>query len=99
MRSPSVYGDPPGEDRMEVNGVVFKKNQKVRLSPANDGTSDIADSLLIEKVATVETIYIDYEDNVHLAVTVDDDPGQDMKRELGLYMYFSPDEVEVIEDE
>jgi hypothetical protein len=98
MRSPGVYGDTPGEDRMEVDGVVYKKGGKVRLNPSGDST-DIQDSLLVDKVATIETIYIDYEDKVHLAVTIDEDPGQDMRRDLGLYMYFKPEEVEVVDNE
>lgn len=97
MRSPDVYGDTPGEDRMEVNGVVYKKGGKVRLTPSGD-SSDIQDSLLVDKIASIETIYIDYDDKVHLAVTIDEDPGQDLKQDLGLYLYFSPDEVEVIDE-
>ena len=30
----------------------------------------------------------------HLAVTVDDDPGADLKEAHGRYLYFAPDEVE-----
>ena len=33
---------------------------------------------------------------VHLCVTVDDDPGQDIMRDIGRYLYFKPTEVEVI---
>jgi hypothetical protein len=29
-------------------------------------------------------------------VTVDDDPGQDLMRDIGRYLYFKPDEVEGI---
>ena len=97
MRSPDVYGETPGEDRLEVDGVIYKKGGKVRLNPSGD-RSDIQDSLLINKIATIETIYIDYEDKVHLAVTIDDDPGQDMRRDLGLYLYFKPQEVEILQD-
>ena len=32
----------------------------------------------------------------HLAVTVDDDPGADLKTAHGRYLYFAPDEVEPI---
>jgi hypothetical protein len=98
MRSSDAYGKPPGKDRMKIEGVVYKKGSKVRLNPTERRT-DIADSILKDKIATIETIYVDYEDNVHLAVTVDEDPGQDLRHDLGLYMYFKPDEVEIISNE
>ena len=47
------------------------------------------------KAATIERIYVDYEDGVHLGVTVDDDPGQDLMRESGRYLFFKPEEVEL----
>ena len=43
--------------------------------------------------ATIERIYLDYDGRVHLAVTVDDDPGQDLLREMGRYLFFDPSEV------
>ena len=46
--------------------------------------------------ATIERIYRDYEDGVHIAVTVDDDPGQELMRDIGRYLYFKPAEVEVV---
>jgi hypothetical protein len=97
MRSPGVYDKPPGEDQIEIEGTVYEKGSKVRLEPSGNRT-DIADSLLKGKTATIETIYIDYEDHVHFAVTIDDDPGQDLRSDLGLYMYFKPDEVELINE-
>jgi hypothetical protein len=44
--------------------------------------------------ATLERIYVDYDGRVHLAVTVDDDPGQELMRETGRYLFFFADEVE-----
>jgi hypothetical protein len=96
MRSPGAQGRPPGEDRLEIDGTVYEKGNKVRLRPREEGT-DIADSILKGKIATIETIYIDYEDQPHLAVTIDDDPGQDMRHDLGLYMYYKPEEVELVD--
>jgi hypothetical protein len=54
------------------------------------------DLVLKDRVAVIEAIEYDFEDRIHLAVTVADDPG----RELGLvYMpghrfFFGPDEVQ-----
>ena len=32
-------------------------------------------------------------------MTVDDDPGQDIMRDIGRYLYFKPDEVEAMASE
>ena len=44
--------------------------------------------------ATIERIYVDYDGRVHLGVTVDDDPGQQLLRETGRYLFFFANEVE-----
>ena len=47
-------------------------------------------------MATIERIYYDYDGTVHLAVTVDDVPGQELMRDIGRFLYFTPTEVEVV---
>ena len=54
------------------------------------------DHLLTGRTATIERIYVDYDDLVHLCVTVDDDPGQELMRDIGRYLYFKPSEVEAL---
>jgi hypothetical protein len=66
----------------------------VRLRPERNRNAQ--DHLLEGRSATIERIYVDYEDAVHLCVTVDDDPGQQLMRDIGRYLYFKPDEVEAI---
>ena len=95
MRSPNVTGVVPGETVKMINGILYSKGDKVRLK-LGKRNADVYDILLNEKIATIEIIYTDYEDNVHLAVTIDDDPAQEMQRELGMYLFFSPDEMEHI---
>ena len=56
------------------------------------------DHLVAGRMATIERIYVDYDGDVHLGVTVDDVPGQDMMRDIGRYLFFKPDEVEVPAD-
>jgi hypothetical protein len=46
--------------------------------------------------ATIERIYVDYDGKVHLGVTVDDDPGQELMRETGRFLFFFPPEVELV---
>ena len=47
--------------------------------------------------ATIERIFVDYDGKVHLAVTVDDDPGQELMRETSRFLFFFAPEVEVVE--
>jgi hypothetical protein len=46
--------------------------------------------------ATLERIYPDYDDGIHLAVTVDDDPGRELTRETGRDLFLRPNEVRAI---
>jgi hypothetical protein len=85
-------GNAPGELVKMIDGVLYSKGDKVRLR-LGKRRSDASDMLLDGKIATIEIIYTDYDDNIHLAVTIDEDPGQDLQRELGIYRFFSPDEV------
>jgi hypothetical protein len=82
----------PGEDRVTDDGVTFVKGAKLLLRPGTDRS--VHDRLLDGRSATLERIYIDYDDRVHLAVTVDDDPGQDLMRQTGRYLFFFPHEVQ-----
>jgi hypothetical protein len=81
----------PGEARATVDGVTFERGAKVLLAPGTD--RDPYDRMLDGRCATLERIYLDYEGGVHLAVTVDDDPGQELMRETGRYLFFRPHEV------
>ena len=54
------------------------------------------DLALAGRVAVIESIEQDLEDRVHVAVIVEDDPGQDlgMLRQPGHRFFFSPEELE-----
>ena len=81
---------------VRVCGVELRKGDRVRLWPQR--TTDIIDLALAGKIATIEAIEQDYEERVHLAVVIDDDPGRDMGelRQPGHRFFFSPDEVEPV---
>jgi hypothetical protein len=81
----------PGEDSATVDGVTFIKGSKLLLTPGTDRS--VHDRMLDGRQATLERIYVDYDERVHLAVTVDDDPGQQLMRETGRYLFFFPTEV------
>ena len=95
MRTSDAMGNTPGEVVKMVNGILYSKGDKVRLK-LGQRRSDASDMLIDGRIATIEIIHTDYDDKVHIAVTMDDDPGQDMLRDLGIYRFFSPDEVEHI---
>jgi hypothetical protein len=83
-----------GEEAITVDGRTFARGGHVVLRPGAGHHAQ--DHLLDGRGATIERIYVDYDDQVHLCVTVDDDPGQDLMRDIGRYLYFKPAEVEVI---
>ncbi|MGI8643978.1 MAG: hypothetical protein ACR2LS_07660, partial [Thermomicrobiales bacterium] len=89
----------PAPDHVDVRGVTVTKGSRVLLHPRPGG--DIMDIALAGKVAIIEQIDQDYEDRVHLAVTIEDDPGRGLgaDRVLGHRFYFSIDEVEPIDGE
>ena len=91
--------EKPAPQSVRVFGVELRKGDRVRLWPQK--TADIIDMALEGKVAVIEAIEQDFEDQVHLAVVLDDDPGRDfgMTRLPGHRFFFSPEEVEPVTDE
>jgi hypothetical protein len=85
--------ETPGEQETVVGGVTVRRGAKLVLRPR--AGADAQDFLLEGRTATLERIYVDYDDAVHLAVTVDSDPMQQVLRESGRFLFFKPDEVEV----
>ena len=82
-----------------VGGVRVRLGDRVRLRPRAGG--DIFDLALAGQVAVVESIEQTYEDKVHLAVVLEDDPGRDlgMMRQPGHRFFFGAEEIEpYIED-
>lgn len=79
-----------------VLGVNLRVGDRVRLCPRKK--ADILDMALAGKVALIEAIEQDFEDNIQLAVVLDDDPGRDfgMMRQPGHRFFFSPEEVEPV---
>jgi len=81
-------------EEIMVAGIAVKAGDRVRLKPRAGG--DIFDLALAGKTATIEAIEQDYENKIHLAVVIDDDPGKDMGflRQPGHRFFFTPEEVE-----
>jgi hypothetical protein len=104
MDNPVESWDPLQErtqlEKLLSAGIELKPGDRVRLRPRHVG-GDIFDIALRGRTATIAAIEQDYENRIHLAVTVDDDPGNDLGVEgkPGHRFFFSPDEVEVIGDD
>lgn len=71
------------------------KGARVRLRPRR--RADAQDMFLVGRIATVEQVKEDVDGRSHIAVTVDDDPASDIHRWYGRFLYFAPDEVELVE--
>jgi hypothetical protein len=78
---------------LDLRGVDLRVGDRVILSPQKK--ADIMDMALAGKVAVIEAIEQDFEDQIQLAVVLDDDPGREfgMMRQPGHRFFFSPDEV------
>jgi hypothetical protein len=86
-------------ESIQVFGIELRVGSRVRLWPQK--TADIMDMALKGKVAIIEAIEQDFDDQVHLAVVVEDDPGREfgMLRQPGHRFFFSPEEVEPVDQE
>ena len=99
-REPSALGDPfealekPAPRSVVIDGAEITRGSRVRLRPRSGG--DIFDLALAGRVGIVEAIEQDYDDRLHLSITVEDDPGRELgeARVLGHRFFFSPEEVE-----
>lgn len=79
---------------LRVDESEVRPGDRVRLRPRPGG--DIFDIALAGRVATIEAIEQDYENKIHVAVVLEDDPGRDlgMLRQPGHRFFFSPEEIE-----
>jgi hypothetical protein len=68
---PHLAGEPPA-----VWDPALRVGAHVRLKPKPG--SDIMDVVLNDQLAVVEAIERDFEDRLHIAVTILDDPGRDL---------------------
>ena len=84
----------PWSDTTPVGDVEVGKGTRVRLRPSR--RADAQDLFVAGRSATVAGVFHDVDDDVHLAVVLDDDPGGDLHEAHGRYRYFRPDEVEVV---
>lgn len=89
-------GEAPIETT-DVGGVEVAVGDRIVVRP--NRRADAQDVFVAGRTATVERIVTDVEGTTHLAVTVDDDPAQELHRWYGRHLYFQPDEIEPLTDD
>ena len=83
----------PWSDTVRVGAAELGQGSRVTLRPSR--RADAQDLFLAGRAATVAGVFHDVDDEVHLAVVLDDDPAPPTcTQDHGRYLYFRPDEVE-----
>jgi hypothetical protein len=83
----------PDTDAITVAGHRIARGSMVRLRPGVRRT-DAQDMFLTGRRARVEAVLLDVEDTPYLAVSLADDPDEDLRIAHGRFLYFAPDEVD-----
>jgi hypothetical protein len=85
----------PDTDSVLIGGRPVARGSLVRLRPGAR-RADAQDMFLAGRVAEVQAVLTDVDDQPYLAVSLTDDPGADLRVAHGRFLYFMPDEVEAI---
>lgn len=88
-------GEQPLE-RLVLGDVELAVGSRVRLRP--NRRADAQDLFAEGRVARVARIVGDVDGDTYLAVTLEDDPGADLHEWYGRFLYYHPDEVELMAD-
>ena len=83
----------PDTDAITVGGHQIARGSMVRLRPGVR-RADAQDMFLTGRRARVEAVLLDVENTPYLAVSLADDPDEDLRVAHGRFLYFAPDEVE-----
>lgn len=86
----------PETDHVVIDGIRVCRDSRVIMQPGSR-RADAQDLFLTGREAVVEAVLFDVDGQVHLAVTVADDPAADLQRSHGRFLYFTPDEVTPVE--
>jgi hypothetical protein len=86
----------PDTDTVTIDGQQIGRGSRVRLRPGAR-RADAQDMFLIGRIADVQAVLHDVEDKPYLAVSLADQPDEDLRIAHGRFLYFSTDEVEPYE--
>jgi hydrogenase maturation protease len=86
--------DPPVPRTVSAGGAEIGRGSRVVLRPGAGG--DVMDRAIDGRLAVVEAIHEDLDGKLHVAVTLEDDPGRDLgeRRRPGHRFFFTPEELE-----
>jgi hypothetical protein len=79
-----------------IGGQQVARGSRVRLRPGRR-RSDAQDMFLAGRIAEVQAVLLDVDDQPYLAVSLADDPDEDIRIAHGRFLYFMTDEVEPCE--
>ncbi|MDQ6621958.1 MAG: hypothetical protein M3Y86_00525, partial [Verrucomicrobiota bacterium] len=79
-----------------VQGVELKAGDRVRIRPKR--RADAFDMMLNGRIAVIEAVEEDVQNEIHLALVVEDEPGRElgMSRQPGHRFFYGADEVELL---
>jgi hypothetical protein len=85
-------------ESVKVHGIDLKKGDRVRIRPKK--RADVMDMALNGKIAIIEAVEQDVEEQIHFALILEDDPGKDLglMRQPGHRFFYRVDEVEPLTD-
>ena len=83
----------PDTDSVTIGGQAVARGSLVRLRPGAR-RADAQDMFLAGRIAEVQAVLLDVEDQPYLAVSLTDHPDPDLSIAHGRFLYFMPDEVE-----
>jgi hypothetical protein len=94
-----LYNPSTKVESVTVAGIELRKGDRVRIRPK--ARADAFDLALAGRIALIESIEVDFEDKIHLALVIEDDPGRDLglDRMPGHRFFYALDEIEPLEGE
>jgi len=86
--------EPPAS--VEIDGVGIRRGSRVRLRPRT--RADLVDGMLQGRIGVVQALEESVDGVIHVAVTLEDDPGRDLGegRFPGHRFFFTADELEPV---
>jgi hypothetical protein len=87
----------PEEASIQIGPHRVARGARVRLRPSR--RADSMDFFLAGRVARVEAIFGDVDEQTHVAVSLDGEDTGEMHGWIGRFLYFSPDELEPLGDD
>ncbi|MDQ6686615.1 MAG: hypothetical protein M3Z50_03235 [Actinomycetota bacterium] len=86
----------PATDSVVVDGVKISRGSLVTVRPKR--RADAQDLFFADQIARVTAVLADVDGGTHIALVLADDPAADLHDWYGRYLYFTPDEIEPLDN-